>query len=286
LPVLSAPLWELFELPLIRDGDDPALPWLASFADPWPGGVALYRNSNAGSPILSGVAPARAVMGRLVTALPSASSGRWDNRAVDVSLSFGTLSSRPNEDVFAGANAFAVLSDDGAWEVCQFKTAALQSGGTWRLSGLLRGQAGSEAQAFIGASVNARFVLMTPSVTQTAFPVDLRGLKPLSPVHLGASKEASDIRLSWIRRTRAGGDSWEGEIPISEALERYRVTVFNGAVELREIETTTPDYLYSAADILADFGGGGPGASLTFSVAQISDAVGEGVEKKGAVEVL
>ncbi|MBL4618661.1 MAG: glycoside hydrolase/phage tail family protein, partial [Marinicaulis sp.] len=316
LPVLSAPLWELFELPLIRDGDDPALPWLASFADPWPGRVALYRNSNAGSPILSGVAPARAVMGRLVTALPSASSGRWDNRAVDVSLSFGTLSSRPNEDVFAGANAFAVLSDDGAWEVCQFKTAALQSGGTWRLSGLLRGQAGSEAQAFIGASVNARFVLMTPSVTQTAFPVDLRGLpfawqagpekdipdtenftkrtltmearglKPLSPVHLRASKEASDIRLSWIRRTRAGGDSWEGEIPISEALERYRVTVFNGAVELHEIETTTPDYLYSAADILADFGGGGPGASLTFSVAQISDAVGEGVEKKEDVEVL
>jgi Gene Transfer Agent (GTA)-like protein/putative tail protein len=313
--VYAAPAWELFELPLIRDGDDPAAPWLASFSEPWPGGVALYRNTGAGSPILTGAAPARAVMGRLTTALPAAGAGRWDNRSVDIRLSFGTLSSRMDEEVFAGANAFAVQSDDGAWEVCQFRGADLQPGGDWRLTGLLRGQAGSEAQALTGASVNARFVLLTPSVTQAVFPADLRalsfdwqagpekdipgtanftqktfiftarGLRPLSPVHLRSVKEGGDIRLSWIRRTRTGGDSWEGEVPVSEAAERYRLSIFNGASAVRTVETTAPDYLYGIADITADFGGGGPGAMLTFSVAQISDAVGEGVENKRSVPV-
>jgi GTA TIM-barrel-like domain/Putative phage tail protein len=313
--VYAAPAWELFELPLIRDGDDPAAPWLASFSEPWPGGVALYRNTGGGSPILTGAAPARAVMGRLTTALPAAGAGRWDNRSVDIRLSFGTLSSRMDEEVFAGANAFAVQSDDGAWEVCQFRDADLQPGGDWRLTGLLRGQAGSEVQALTGASVNARFVLLTPSVTQAVFPADLRalsfdwqagpekdipgtanftqktfiftarGLRPLSPVHLRSVKEGGDIRLSWIRRTRTGGDSWEGEVPVSEAAERYRLSIFNGASAVRTVETTAPDYLYGIADITADFGGGGPGAMLTFSVAQISDAVGEGVENKGSVPV-
>ncbi|MEM9617541.1 MAG: hypothetical protein AAF936_06235 [Pseudomonadota bacterium] len=55
--------------------------------------------------------------------------------------------------------------------------------------------------------------------------------------------------------------------------------------ELRSVETTTPDYLYAAVDILADFGAPGPGAAITFSVAQISDAVGEGVEMKQDVPV-
>lgn len=315
VPVFAPPLWELFELPLIAETQDPAAPWLASYADPWPGGVALYRNSGAGSPILAGVAPARAVMGRLVTALPPAASGRWDRRAVDVRLSFGTLSSRMAEEVFAGANAFAVKSDDGEWELAQFETADLQPGGEWRLSGLLRGQAGSEAQALAGAGVNARFVLMTPSVTQATFPADLRelnfdwqagpekdipdtvnftekslafaarGLRPLAPVHLRAAKAGGDIALSWTRRTRIGGDSWEGDVPLSEASERYRLRIVDGVNELRSIETTTPDYLYTAADILADFGGPGPGAAITFSVAQISDAVGEGVEMKRDVPV-
>ena len=107
-----------------------------------------------------------------------------------------------------------------------------------------------------------------------------RGLQPLSPVHLRARRESDDIRLSWIRRTRHGGDSWEGEVPLSEAYERYAVTIFDGAAPVRSVKTTTPDYLYTAADISADFGAPGVGSSITFSVAQLSDAVGEGVERK------
>ena len=210
--------------------------------------------------------------------------------------------------MFAGANAFAVKADNGGWEICQFENAELQPGGEWRLTGLLRGQAGSEPQALAGASVNARFVLLNTAVTQVEFSVNARGLSydwqagpendlpdtetfttqtlamsargllPLSPVHLRAVWEGSDIRLSWIRRTREGGDSWEGEVPLSEYDERYRVTIYDGESPVRTVETTASDYPYAAADILADFGSSDPGETLTFAVAQISDAVGEGAE--------
>ncbi len=307
--VFSAPSWELFELPAIA-GADPAAPWFAAFSEPWPGAVALYRGGGASTPILSGLAPARAVMGRLKTALTPAGSGRWIAQSVDIDLSFGTLSSRAADDVFSGANLCAVESISGAWELMQFRDAELQADGLWRLTGLLRGQGGSEPQALAGADVGARFVLMTRSVTQADFSVDLRdlalrwqagpekeipdtenftsktltlaarGLKPLAPVHLRAARSGGDIKMNWIRRTREGGDSWEGEAPLSEQAERYWVTIFDGATAVREIETTSPDYLYAAAAIVQDFGPSGPGPAITFSVAQISDAVGRGVEGK------
>lgn len=310
--VYAAPLWELMDLPLFRSGDDAASPHVAAFSDPWPGGAALYRSAGEGAPTLVGLASSRAVMGRLKTALPPAGAGRRIWREVDVTLHFGSLSSKSPEDVFAGANAFAVKADNGAWEICQFETAELQPGGEWRLSGLLRGQAGTEAEADAGAAVDARFVLLNTAVTQIEFSVNARGLSydwqagpendlpdtetfttqtmsmsargllPLSPVQLRAVWEGSDIRLSWIRRTREGGDSWEGEVPLGEFDERYRVTIYDGASEVRTVETTANDYPYAAADILSDFGSSDPGETLTFAVAQISDAVGEGAEASGS----
>lgn len=311
--VYSAPVWELMDLPLLAGSADEAAPWLAAFADPWPGGVALYRSGGEAAPSLAGLAPARAVMGRLETALPPAGSGRFIERSVEVRLLFGALSSKAAEDVFAGANAFAVKSDNGAWEVCQFRDAVLQPSGAWELSGLLRGQAGGEAEALAGASIGARFVLLTPSVTQIDFSLsqralaydwqagpqadlpdtenftaqslamNARGLAPLSPVHLRARRQGSDIALSWIRRTRKGGDTWEGEVPLGELSERYRLTIYDGETPVRAVETTAPSYIYAGADIIADFGGPFPDPAVTFAVAQISDAVGAGAEKKESV---
>ena len=316
--VFSAPLWELMDLPLLRGSDDAAAPWLAAFADPWPGGVALYRSvgETGGEPALAGAASARAVMGRLVDPLPPAASGRWRETSVSVTLSFGALSSRGEEEVFAGANLFAVTSTNGGWEVAQFRDAVLQGDGSWLLTGLLRGQAGTEAEAQAGAIAGARFVLLTQAATQIDFALNqrgvsydwqagpekdipgtanftekpltmtARGLMPLAPVHLRAAKEGGDIRLSWARRTRTGGDSWEGEVPLGETFERYRVTIFSGATPVRTIETGSADYLYTAAAVTTDFGGGGPGATITYAVAQVSDAVGEGVEKQEAVAIV
>ncbi len=314
--VFSAPLWALMDLPLFRDGDNAAAPFFAAFSDPWPGGAALYRSAGERAPSLVGFAQTRSVMVRIKTALASAGSGRRVFAPLDVRLHFGTLASREDEDFFAGAGAFAVKADNGGWEVCQFQNAELLENGDWRLSGLLRGQAGTEMEALAGAGIDARFVLLNRAVTQIEFAassrniafdwqagpdgdlpgtenftsesltMSARGLMPLSPVHLRAKAEGGGIRLSWIRRTRSGGDSWEGEVPLSENYERYRVSIYDGETPVRTVETTAPDYLYSSADITDDFGAPFTGDVIAFAVAQISDAVGEGVEASGSVALV
>ncbi|WP_432760037.1 phage tail baseplate protein, partial [Hyphococcus sp.] len=256
----------------------------------------------------------RSVMGRIKTALAPAGAGRRIHAPLDVRLAFGALASREDEDFFAGAGAFAVKTDAG-WELCQFQNAELLENGDWRLTGLLRGQAGTEQQALAGASIDARFVLLNNAVTQIEFAsvsrniafdwqagpdgalagsenftsesltMSARGLMPLAPVHLRARRDGDELHLSWIRRTRQGGDSWEGEVPIGEQSERYRLTIYDGATPVREVETASPEYAYDAADIAADFGGPYAGGAISFAVAQISDAVGEGVEAKRDVEI-
>ncbi|MDZ7629685.1 MAG: glycoside hydrolase/phage tail family protein [Parvularculaceae bacterium] len=304
LPAPGQPLFELMNLPLLREGDDAGAPYVGAFADPWPGAVALYRLS--GAPALAATLPARAVMGRLDAALPPGFSGRLDRRALRLRLSFGALSSRSLDEVYAGANTLAVETDAG-WEILQFATAGLGGDGVWTLSMLLRGQIGTEDAAAAGANAGARCVLITPAVEQPQFPLDLkglalgwsggpaddpvsaptfrtktftgeaRGLKPLAPAHLRARASAGAIALSWIRRTRIGGDSWTGEdAPLGEAYERYRVEVRradNGNL-VRTAETTASAWTYAEAEIAADFPAGKP--PLTFTVAQLSDTVGPG----------
>ncbi|MFN0022661.1 MAG: glycoside hydrolase TIM-barrel-like domain-containing protein [Parvularculaceae bacterium] len=303
-PVAGAPVFEIMNLPLLRDSDDAHAPFVAAFADPWPGAVAIYRQ--AGAPVLAATLPARAVMGRLEAPLaPSFAAGRLDRRTLRLRLSFGALASRPEEDVFAGANTLAI-EGQGGWEIVQFLNADLGTDGVWTLQGLLRGQAGTEASASAGASAGARVVVITPAVEQPAFALDLRGLAldwsagpadepptssnfrtrtvtstargllPLSPVHMRARSLANgDIAVSWTRRTRIGGDSWTGEdVPLSETYERYRVEVLNGASLIRTAETATPAFGYTSAMQAADFPGGTP--ALTVRVAQLSDAVGPG----------
>jgi hypothetical protein len=308
-PVINAapgqPVFELMNLPLMREGDDAGAPYVAAFADPWPGAVALYRL--AGAATLAGTLPARAVLGRLDAALPPGASGRFDRRALRLRLSFGALASRSEEEVFAGANTLVVETAEG-WEVLQYTDADLGPDGVWTLRGLLRGQMGTEGAAAAGAVAGARCVLMTPAVEQPAFALDLRGLSldwsagpaddlpseptfrtqsftgtargllPLSPAHLRAAKKPNgDIAVTWIRRTRIGGDSWTGEdAPLGEASERYRIEIrraSDGAL-LRTAETATPAFTYTAAMQTADFPGGTP--ALTVRAAQLSDAVGPG----------
>jgi hypothetical protein len=85
-----------------------------------------------------------------------------------------------------------------------------------------------------------------------------------------------DIALNWIRRTRIGGDGWDGgDVPLGEASESYRVEILNGSSVVRTLTVGARSALYTAAQQTADFG------SSTFSpldvrVAQISDVFGAG----------
>ncbi len=81
------------------------------------------------------------------------------------------------------------------------------------------------------------------------------------------------MRLSqrWIRRARKDGDPWEGEVPLSEAFERYAVRVFKDGVLKREVTVATSNWTYTSAMQVADGAG-----ETRIDVAQVSETYGEG----------
>ncbi len=88
-------------------------------------------------------------------------------------------------------------------------------------------------------------------------------------MHLKAARTGDgNVLVSWIRRGRRDADGWsEGDIPLDEETERYRVEIFDGAVVRRTIEVTAPQCVYAAADELADFGSAQE--SLKLSIRQL-----------------
>ncbi len=98
--------------------------------------------------------------------------------------------------------------------------------------------------------------LLTDIAGPFAFGGGLRAETPLSPVHPRAVRQdGGDLRLSWIRRSRLDADAWtEGEVPLDEAEERYRLEILDGSAVLRTVELDEAGFTYSATDELADFG--------------------------------
>jgi hypothetical protein len=302
----GAPLAMTLDLPCL-DATEPAiLTRLAVFASPWPGAMTIWRSFDGASFVQVGRVEAPAIAGATLDALPRGPLWRWDRaNAVRVELHGGALTSLSAERVLSGGNAAALRRPDGVWEVMQFADATLVAANVWRLSGLLRGQAGSEHAVADLLAAGAPFVLLDDHVpaiasglaalerTMTlrlapagrphddAAAIELSAtpgaaaLRPLAPVHVGARRAAGGVMLGWIRRTRREGDGWGAEPPLGEDTQAYRVEIVSADSVVRTLETTTPSALYAAADELADFGA--PQTSLRVRVAQISSAVGAGV---------
>jgi hypothetical protein len=219
--------------------------------------------------------------------------------------------------VLGGANALAVQNADGEWEVLQFAHATLTGPGEWTLSGLLRGQGGSEGAMRSPVSGGARVVVLDsallqvglsqaeyalpfnylygpqgkpisdPSYQSAALQFEGIGLRPLSPVQLNATYSASgDLLLTWLRRDRdPASDSWnQVEIPMSEASERYDVEILDASAHVIRTfsAVTSPLLTYDAAQIAADFPSGMPNP-FRFTVYQLSSVFGRGVGKTAAI---
>jgi hypothetical protein len=108
------------------------------------------------------------------------------------------------------------------------------------------------------------------------------GARPYAPVHVRGARAGGDITVSWIRRTRIGGDNWsETEVPLSELSERYEVDVMDGAVVRRTLNSTVPSVVYSAADQVADFGS--VQAAVSVRVYQLGGSSSRGTARAAVV---
>jgi hypothetical protein len=221
-----------------------------------------------------------------------------------VRLANGNLSSASLEDVLNGANIAAVGNGDGAnWEVVQFADANLVAPDQWDISMRLRGQVGTEAVMPEDWPVGSLFVLLNglpqqidlassarglarhyrvgpagrgyddASYTYRHLAFDGIGLRPYAPSHLRATRSGGYLGLSWIRRTRIDGDSWQGtDVPLGEDSESYLIQV-RDTTGLRRTDTSSVMIWNYTAAMRANDGVNTP---YTIDVAQISERFGPG----------
>jgi hypothetical protein len=298
---------ELLDMPIMIDNHDASAS--SFYVAAYPVGIGRFRGATLFQPTadaldytVAAAASLPSIIGTTVTELAPGPAWRWDRaNAVEVQLDYGALQSLADERVLAGGNA--ALIDD---EVIQFASAELIAEGRYRLSRLLRGQRGTEHE-IAAHPAGSRFILLDPArqprpnvsvsrigieITWRTAPVpqgpsgDLsgeivftdsgKGLRPFAPAHPRATREraSGDIQLSWIRRTRIGGDSWLNEVPLGEETEEYNVQILDGANVVRPLRVAGPSALYTAVQQMTDFGV--LPASLAWRVAQVSRVLGPG----------
>ena len=193
---------------------------------------------------------ANVAMGALLSDLRVGIMGRFDNaNTLDVFLPGVTLASVPDEQILAGDNVFALETAQG-WEIFQAVNAALIAPDTYRLSRLLRGQSGTDyilgeilpagarvvylgrgwadipiSDELIGEMIEFHAAASGRADTETiSHSYQANHLRPLAPVHLKTVLSGDDFVVTWIRRTRQGGDDWAAiEVPLGEEEERYLV---------------------------------------------------------------
>ena len=290
----------------LADASSAAAPRIAVQATPWPGSNSAFKKTGAASFSFDQLINQISTIGSTLTTLSAGMTARVDfNQTLDVQLRSSTLSSIDRDALLSGGNALALGTASTGFEIVQFQNALLIAAKTYRLSGLLRAQAGSESEMLATRPAGQTVVLLNAAVTQPVMSVSeagqgatwrigpsqldygnaayaeiiyaggLRALRPLPPTYLQVKKDAAGLIISWVRRTRVDGDSWEAaEVPLAEAVESYKLDIVKAGVVKRSVQTNTPSYLYLSSDITTDFG---PGPiALTARVSQLSQVFGQG----------
>jgi hypothetical protein len=302
-PVPVSPVF--MDLPLLTGDEVEHAPHLAVAASPWPGSVAVFSSSAPDGYSLNTLIEGGAIAGSLKTPLFAATPGLWDRSGpLRVRISGGNLSAADMTAVLNGSNVAAIGSgDDGNWEVIQFADATLVGEKEWDIGLRLRGQQGTDGVMPDVWPEGSLFVLMNGAPIQVDLPLSARGLarywrigparrsvddasyveriaafqgvglRPYSPAHLRAQAAGGDLQVSWIRRTRINGDSWEGlEVPLGETAEQYLLRVSDGSGQLREEVLSAPSFVYTAGMQASD----GAVAPFEITVAQLSESFGPG----------
>jgi hypothetical protein len=241
---------------------------------------------------------ARAGLATTILAAPTVeSTGVWDTvSTVTVDMMYGTLVSVARVDVLNGANrAYIGGVNDG--EYIGFSTVTSLGNGVYQLSDLLRGQRGTDTN-WGDHSVGDQFVILddvsrvippTAGTTQRlgddiefkqailiddgsiTINVDGAEITPYSAASVLVERDGSEnITLTWLRRTRAGGELQDlVDVPLSEYDARWRVDWYDptGATIERSSSVTAETATYSAANQTTD--GYTPGDPVKFKIHQI-----------------
>ena len=306
---IGSPALAFLDLPLMQGQVVPEAGFVAAAQVPWPGSVAVYMSPQTSGYQLKALANAAATMGITESVLSPGPEGRIDRAArLRVKLMRGALASADLVAMLSGANIAAVKNASGAWEVIQFLNAQLVGTLTYELTGLLRGQGGTEVAMSAPIAAGASFVVLDSAVipvplslSELNLPFNWRygpgnrgigdasyltaahsfggiGIRPLSPARVQASRALGDVAISWVRRTRIGGDAWEAmDVPLGETEERYEVDILSGATVKRTLTSATTNVTYNTAQQVTDFGS--VQSSVRVAVHQMSPTYGRGAAR-------
>ncbi|NVO27777.1 host specificity protein [Donghicola sp. C2-DW-16] len=293
------------DLPLLRGDEVPHAPYLAATADPWPGGVNVYRSRVDAGYQLAMTLEAQATIGNLATALAFALTGiEQKGETLEVDLVSGALTSVTEDAFLAGGNLIAIGdgTPDG-WELLQFRNAEPLGGGRYALSGFLRGQAGTDRLIPDEWPVGSYVVLIDGALQQMDLPPETlgqpwflrtgpvgrayddrsyetveqtfsgQGLAPYRPCHSVCEVHGDAHLIGWVRRTRVGGDDWSRpEVPLAETSEQYLLRIYAQGTLVREATVNDPSFTYTQAMRAQD----GAENGYRIEIAQVSDLFGAG----------
>lgn len=315
--VFGAPDAVLMDLPQLTEDQPAHRPLVAAHAVPWPGEMAVFRSPSTDGFDLLTTFGSRARTGTLVSDFYAGPTSRFDlGNALVVDLLTGTLESVTDLTLFGGANALAIESTPGVWEIVQAGAAELLAPGRYRMTRLLRGQRGTEGAMGNPAPAGARVVLLDDSLASLpiaeadlglpwswrigpasrsvsdetyvaqAFTPEGVGLRPFSVAHVEQPwrkpRTPGDLTIRWTRRSRSlAADNWSAvEVPMAEELEAYEVEILDGATVKRVLSTATTSAVYTAAQQTADWGALiAPGDTLDIRIFQLSALIGRGAAK-------
>jgi hypothetical protein len=312
--VFGTPDVILLDLPQLREDQPAHRPLIAAHAKPWPGEMAVYRSAATDDFVLLTTFGGRARMGALAESFYARPVSRFDlGNALVIDLFSGTLESVTDIALLGGANALAVETGAGQWEIVQADDAELIAPGRYRLTRLLRGQRGTEGAVVSMVSTGARIVVLDATLASlpiaeadlglpwnwrigpasrpvsddtfvaTSFTPEGAGLRPFSVAHAEqpwrTARTPGDLTIRWTRRSRSlAADNWGmGDVPLAEDSEAYDVEILDGATRKRTLQVATTSALYTTAQQTADWGAPlGPGQSLAIRIFQLSALIGRG----------
>jgi hypothetical protein len=267
--------------------------------------VAVWSSSEDAGYELNRLLSSPAVIGVTETPMTFHRPGIWDvGPPLRIRITGGELASASRTAVLNGTNAMAIGDGSaGNWEIFQFADAQIVAPDTYELSVRLRGQLGTDGIMPTVWPVGSIVVLLDLALTQLDLVDSARGLlryyrigaasrgyddsnvvlrtdafegiglRPYPVAHLRGLSLGGDANLTWKRRTRLEGDSWQSaEVPLAEEHEAYLVRVILSDVVVAEYTVAQPAFAYTSSMRASD----GVSGEFTVEVAQLSVSFGPG----------